>query len=214
MVAKYVLSLLVAAGLSLLVFIGMQVLVAMDGDLEKEDSQSASLNFVRVDSAEQEAETKDREQPDPPPEPEPSPETPDASVESDQPDTSQQLSMDMPSMDASVSQGEGMSLEGLSAGDGGGLSGFSSDAVPTLRVPPNYPQKAKRAGLEGYVTMAVDIRADGTVASVEVLESEPPRMFDDAAVRAMKRWRFRPKTENGENRPQKARQTIEFTLDK
>ena len=214
MVAKYVLSLLVAAGLSLLVFIGMQVLVAMDGDLEKEDSQSASLNFVRVDSAEQEAETKDREQPDPPPEPEPSPEKPDASVESDQPDTSQQLSMDMPSMDASVSQGDGMSLEGLSAGGGGGLSGFSSDAVPTLRVPPNYPQKAKRAGLEGYVTMAVDIRADGTVASVEVLESEPPRMFDDAAVRAMKRWRFRPKTENGENRPQKARQTIEFTLDK
>ena len=213
MVAKYAVSLGIAVVLGVLVFIGMQVLIAADGSLREDGEKQPALNFVRVDATQEDVETKDRKEPDPPPEPQESPDTPDATVESDAPAQTQQLSMDMPSMDMSVSQGTGPSLEGLRGDGGGGLSGFSSDAVPTMRVSPNYPNKAKRAGLEGYVTMAVEIRPNGTVSSVEVLESDPPRLFDDAAVRAMQKWKFRPRTVNGEKQPQKARQTIEFTLD-
>lgn len=212
MVVKYVSSFLVAAILSVLVFIGMQVLVGMEAGLGDRNQKSPALNFVRVEANQQDLKTKDRNQPDPPPEPEPQPETPDTTVKDDSPQTTAQINMDMPNIDTMVSQGEGMSMAGINVGSNS-LSGFSSDAVATMRVPPNYPQKAKRAGLEGYVTMAVDIRANGTVSNVEVIESNPPRLFDDAAVQAMKRWRFRPKTENGEKRPQKAKQTIEFTLD-
>ena len=213
MVAKYAVSGGIAVALGIAVFMGMQLLVSTDGAFEEEQGKQPSLNFVRVDAAEDKAETKDRREPDPPPEPEPSPETPDATVEQDNPAPTPQLSMDMPSMDTSIGEGAGPSLAGISGG-GGGLSGFNSDAVPTLRVSPNYPRKAKKASLEGYVTMAVEIRPNGTVSSVKVLDSEPPRMFDQAAVRAMKRWKFRPRTENGEKKPQKAKQTIEFKLDK
>ena len=212
MIAKYSISLVIAVMAALLVFVGMQLMISGDERFDEDDSTQPALNFVRVDSAEDQVETRDRRQPDPPPEPEPSPDTPDATVEQDSPAETPQMSMDMPSLDASLGTGDGFSMEGISATESG-MSGFDSDATPTLRVPPNYPRQAQRAGLEGYVTMAVEIRADGSVASVEILDSEPPRMFDDAAVNAMRRWKFQPKTVDGENQPQRARQTIEFTLD-
>ena len=49
-----------------------------------------------------------------------------------------------------------------------------------------YPRGPKQAGLEGYVTMAVTIQPDGTVFNVSVIESNPKRLFDKAAIAAMK----------------------------
>lgn len=211
MLAKYASSLAVASVLALLIFIGMQALIAPDGNFLGDGSDQPQLNFVRVDAAEDNVETRDRRQPEEPPEPDDPPETPDASVQDTQQQTTQMASMDMPSMDLPVSDGGGPSLGGL-IGGGGGMSGFDSDVIATVKVPPTYPQKASRAKLEGYVVMAVSIRADGTVSDVEVLESDPPRLFDQAAVNAMQRWRFRPKTVDGEPQPQKARQRMEFNL--
>ena len=83
---------------------------------------------------------------------------------------------------------------------------------PVCRVPPTYPRRAKQAGIEGYVTMVVTIRPDGTVSNASVMEAEPPRLFDEAALAAMRRWKFRPKIVDGTPVAQRARQTIEFTL--
>ena len=61
--------------------------------------------------------------------------------------------------------------------------------------------------------MEVLIRPDGTVSNVKVMESNPPRIFDQAAVMAMQRWKFRPKIVDGNAVSQRAKQTIEFTLE-
>lgn len=60
--------------------------------------------------------------------------------------------------------------------------------------------------------MAVTIRPDGTVFNVSVIESNPKRLFDKAAMDAMKRWKFRPKVVDGNPVEQRAKQTIEFKL--
>jgi len=44
------------------------------------------------------------------------------------------------------------------------------------------------------------------------MESDPPRLFDEAALRAIERWKFRPKIVDGTPVEQRAKQTIEFTL--
>ena len=62
------------------------------------------------------------------------------------------------------------------------------------------------------MTMEVLIRADGTVTRARVMESDPPRLFDEAALRAIERWKFRPKIVDGTPVEQRAKQTIEFTL--
>lgn len=211
MLAKYATSLLVAAVLALIIFFAMQLLIAPDGTFMGSDRDQPQLNFVRVDATQDNVETRDRREPEEPPEPEDPPETPDASVQDTQQATTEMASMDMPSMDMPIQDGGGPSLGGLTGG-GGGMSGFDSDVIATVKVPPTYPQRARQANLEGYVVMSVSIRADGTVSDVQVIESDPPRLFDQAAVNAMQRWRFRPKTVDGEPQPQKARQTIEFTL--
>lgn len=208
MLAKYSSSLAAAVLFGLAVFVGMQVLIATDGMFEEPDKNRTYLDFVRVDASDDNINTKDRRLPDPPPPPETPPDAPDLSNQMMNMNTN--LSMDMPKIGVPVNKGSGAFLGTLQAGDG--MSGFDTDVIPIVRVPPAYPQRAKQAKLEGSVTMAVTIRPDGTVADVEVLESNPPRLFDQAAIQAMQRWKFRPKIVNGKPEAQRARQTIEFTL--
>jgi protein TonB len=208
MLAKYSSSLAAAVLFGLAVFVGMQVLIATDGMFEEPDKNRTYLDFVRVDASDDNINTKDRRLPDPPPPPETPPDAPDLSNQMMNMNTN--LSMDMPKIGVPVNKGSGAFLGTLQAGDG--MSGFDTDVIPIVRVPPAYPQRAKQAKLEGSVTMAVTIRPDGTVADVEVLESDPPRLFDQAAIQAMQRWKFRPKIVNGKPEAQRARQTIEFTL--
>ncbi|MYF51747.1 MAG: energy transducer TonB, partial [Gammaproteobacteria bacterium] len=51
------------------------------------------------------------------------------------------------------------------------------------------------------------------VSDVKVMESDPPRLFDEAALAAMQRWKFRPKIVDGTPVAQRAKQTIEFVLE-
>lgn len=64
--------------------------------------------------------------------------------------------------------------------------------VPALRVDPHYPQPALDAGTEGSVDLTFTVLADGTVSALAVVESEPEGVFDDAAAKAVGRWRYCP----------------------
>ena len=72
------------------------------------------------------------------------------------------------------------------------------DAMPIARVEPLYPPDAARRGIEGWVTMRFDIDTSGAVVNVEVLDSKPARTFDQAAKKALKRWRYKAKFVGGE----------------
>ncbi len=196
-----------ASVLALLTFLGMQWMIAGDKVLEKEDSERTYLNFVRVDQSD-EVKTKKRQPPREPPPPETPPDTPDMSAQIA--NVNPNLNMNMPSIGVPLSSGDGPYLGALSQGQG--LAGFDTDVIPVVRVAPAYPRNAKMAKIQGYVTMAVTINPDGTVSDAEVIESNPPRLFDQAALTAMKRWKFRPKIVNGTPQAQRAKQTIEFKL--
>lgn len=61
------------------------------------------------------------------------------------------------------------------------------------RVEPVYPEAAAEARIEGVVTAAVDITAEGRVRSVSLLTETPPgHGFGLAATNALWRWRFAP----------------------
>ena len=80
--------------------------------------------------------------------------------------------------------------------------GFSAVCNPALiessRVPPSYPELARQAGVQGKVLLGAVIRMDGTVGNVTVLESSGARLgFDEAAVKAVSRWRYKPGLQDG-----------------
>jgi TonB family protein len=56
------------------------------------------------------------------------------------------------------------------------------------RVVPVYPDKAKKAGIEGTVVLGATIDGNGQVTEVKVLDSVPG--LDQAAVDAVKQWRY------------------------
>ena len=62
--------------------------------------------------------------------------------------------------------------------------------------PPVYPREAVRSGIEsGRVVALVTIDAQGNVADVAILKSEPARVFDRAARTALAGWKFKPEGE-------------------
>ncbi len=93
-------------------------------------------------------------------------------------------------------------------------SGSDADVIPLNEVLPVYPDSARRRGIEGYVQLAFTITAEGRVENVRVLESSPTRVFDREARRAALRWRFAPRTENGQLVAREAVKKLEFRLEK
>ena len=67
-----------------------------------------------------------------------------------------------------------------------------SEATPIVRINPSYPTTAAEQGIEGQVTLSFSITTDGKVSDVEVVESQPQGVFDEAAVAALQKWRYHP----------------------
>ena len=64
--------------------------------------------------------------------------------------------------------------------------------VPTKRVEPTYPAQAARDRVEGFVEVEFTVDAAGKVESVSVVNARPARVFESAAVAAVKKWEFAP----------------------
>lgn len=69
-----------------------------------------------------------------------------------------------------------------------------AEAPPELvdAPPPDYPRLARRRGWEGSVLLELTLAADGSVHEVRVLESSARDVLDEAALGAVRTWRFVP----------------------
>ena len=80
----------------------------------------------------------------------------------------------------------------------------------TRTVNPVYPESARKRGVEGWVEMAFTVTPEGRVEDVEVRNASPAEVFDDAATRAIRQWRFEPVERNGEKVAQRAMVRLRF----
>jgi len=93
------------------------------------------------------------------------------------------------------------------------ISGYALVA-PLVRIPPRYPRSAARRNIEGVVRVAFTITKDGRVFNPKVLSASPVGVFEKAALKAVKKWKFNPKIINGQAVEQSAAQEITFKLSK
>jgi TonB family protein len=75
-------------------------------------------------------------------------------------------------------------------------------------VQPVYPSQARLERLEGNVVVAASIMEDGTVGDVKVVEGSP--VLAQAAVDAVKRWRYRPFELDGKPVKNEIRISVDF----
>jgi len=105
-------------------------------------------------------------------------------------------------MQPGVGFGEVTSLGGGGGGGGGGSGSRTDgsgerDVLPLVRVDPEYPDRARQQGLEGWVLVEFTISPAGTVKDPRVIEAQPASVFDREALNAIRRWRYSPRLENG-----------------
>jgi protein TonB len=81
---------------------------------------------------------------------------------------------------------------------GSGLKATDGEYLPVVKVAPSYPRNAIRRGIEGYVILEYVVLPDGSVTDIRVVEASPPNVFDAAAIRSAKRYKYKPRVENGQ----------------
>ena len=96
---------------------------------------------------------------------------------------------------------------------GGPVSLPRTDATHLNNPKPVYPAASRRLGEQGRVLLSVYILPDGSVSEIKLKQSSGHPRLDQAALDAVKRWRYVPAKRGGEPIPYWYVQPIAFALD-
>jgi TonB family protein len=88
-----------------------------------------------------------------------------------------------------------------------------SSLTRTRYSAPKYPRTAERRNLSGWVDVIFTVAMDGSVKDIEVKNSQPDGVFDDAALRAVNKWEFEPVIEDGVTVEKRAGVRMLFALE-
>lgn len=78
------------------------------------------------------------------------------------------------------------------------------EVAPLVRIEPDYPPNALNRGVEGHVILRFSVNGAGAVIedSIEIVEAEPSSIFNAAARRAVRKWKYAPRIVDGKPVPQ------------
>ncbi|MCH9813226.1 MAG: energy transducer TonB [Epsilonproteobacteria bacterium] len=208
---RTVFSVIPAIGLVFLLFWSLQMMIKVGGTPVLKEKDLHMVDFVRL-KKEQQLIKKERVKPKKP-KPKKEPPKPKVNIQKNvkvtkKPLIHERIDMDLPLDLSAVSALGDASVLAL-----GGRE-ISTNVIPLARIDPIYPKRAKMMKKEGYVKMEFTITTFGTVKDVKVVESSPEGLFDSSAKRAILKWKFRPKLEEGQAIEQRAMLQIDFKLDR
>jgi len=89
------------------------------------------------------------------------------------------------------------------------LEGEVANRPIVRKVTPKYPKRARRMGWEGVVVLEFLVDAQGNVYDIKVVRSSGYPDLDQAAINALKQWKFAPKPGAS---AEEGRLTVKFTL--
>ncbi|MCW8928667.1 MAG: TonB family protein [Gammaproteobacteria bacterium] len=215
-IIRYISTFVVSCILTLMLFILMQKLLNFENHNIHKTQELNGLDFVRLIREPREEKIPYKTQP---------PEQPQRPKQKKPPPKLEQLKVKKPVLDSIVLPRPRLQTN-LNLNDALYLGEYQKntpiqknieideEVVPLVRISPVYPSRAARIGIEGWVKMEVFIDSSGSVEKVKVLDAHPSNIFNRAAIKAMKRWRFRPKMVAGKAVPRIAEQQMNFKLQK
>lgn len=183
---RFIIAFFVSLAITLGLFFLMQSLIKMGGSALTEPPKGSVLDFVRV-KQEETVEQKERKPRKPPKPEQPPPQMQPQQMDSPSPDA------EASSMDFSAEVGDDGGLEGglaLDSGDG--------EYLPIVKVSPVYPRRALQRGIEGFVIVEFTVSKQGAVKDPVVVEANPEGIFEQAAIDAAMKFKYKPRVVNGE----------------
>lgn len=205
---RMVVAAMVAVGITFGLFLFMYKLISMGSGERKELDAIAGIHFGPVEIPDDIVE-RSRRKPKKPPPPKDPPPPPRMQVSKVDQTVQQMPQMDMPQIDVPMLGGAGMFIGNFEQVD----KTAEGDIIPIVRINPIYPREAAMKGIEGWVKIEFTITEVGTVKSPKVIDSKPARVFNREAVRAILKWKFKPRVIDGVAVERRATQTIDFTLE-
>ncbi|MFH2093755.1 MAG: energy transducer TonB [Pseudomonadota bacterium] len=90
---------------------------------------------------------------------------------------------------------------------------LDSPLVTLVRIPPVYPVRASRRGIEGSVDVKFLVTKQGQVEQICIVNAQPENIFDKSVINCVSKWKFKPGTVGGIPVATMARTTIRFKLE-
>ena len=185
MIRRYSSALVMGGAITFALFFLMQSLIAYGTARAQDEVLGSVIDFVMVNN-ESDTQTKRRQPP--------------RKLKEERPPEPPKIELDRARKPQSQNTGQGFGqfdfgdLEGNPHLGGAPTDG---DILPLVRIEPRYPARALQREIEGWVLLEFSISPAGTVVNPFVVDSEPPRTFDRAALRAVSRWKYKPKVQDG-----------------
>lgn len=181
--ARLPLILLIAFVINAAIFSVIQYMVANPRMRLDTASEFDIANFIRLD--EQSREVRSRRDPKAPEKPQQEQQENLRQLAQASGGNVSGLAVDLPDLDIDLGLDFGSEIQ------------IARELIPLVRIPADYPRRALINEIEGYVIVRFIVTETGSVLDPEVLRSEPPGVFDTAAKRAVRRWKFQPQIRDG-----------------
>lgn len=203
---SYFLFLAMAFLISLFLFYCMSFITSSGKNPKMANNENVNIEFL-MNNLIDELELRSRRLLKKPEAEEPPPETPQIKTqptELEKPTLSSSLpQLELPEDYSSDEQGALVSGQGVQ----------DSMVTPVFRINPIYPRKAAMQNIEGFVILQFDITKTGQVDNILVVRASPPQIFNSNAVQALRKWKYKPRIEEGQPVRQKnLRVQLDFKL--
>ena len=83
-------------------------------------------------------------------------------------------------------------------GNSASISASDAEYLPIVVIQPQYPNRALQRGIEGWCQVMFTVDENGGVQDAVVVDADPPSIFDSASLRAVARFKFNPRTKDGQ----------------
>jgi protein TonB len=183
--ARFPIALLASLVFTGALFVAMQGLIVTGKSTIEDQLGSFQPRFIRIKRGE-DVKTVERKAERPP-----APDRPPAPPSAPQAQTSQAVTQALSFGDVDVD----VDLSVSSGLDGG--TGTDGEYLPIVKVAPVYPPRAMQRGLEGWVLVEFTVTASGTVRDVGAVDADPKGVFEDAAIEAAQKFRYKPRVVAG-----------------
>jgi len=196
MTARYAITGIAGFGITVGLFFMMQYLISNSGDRDLKKADTVVVEFART---RQDTETQVRERKLP------------EKIQNDAPPEPPEIDLtNIPKPNSAGITNMGVMVSQVSLVGGPSLGGPPSDGeeVPLVRIEPRYPPRALSRGIEGWVQLEFTVSETGAVIDPKVIDAEPSSIFNRAALRAVERWKYKPKVVDGVPVPRSGVQVV------
>lgn len=188
--------------ITFIIFLIIQSLISRSANIDKKEKNPNLVEFIRI-VEDDNLQERTRQIPDKPPQPKRPPQ-PEIELDDKTPPPVQQFDLDLPDFALPTD------FSGAFLGNIDDMGRGTSQLIPLVKIAPRCPSEAAMAGINGSVVLELLVNESGRVETIKIRQSRPSKIFNKEALKAVRRWQFKPKSVDGVAVSQLGLLTVEF----